>query len=73
MVEAMAVAWLLVGLFSVVAAAASMERTAAAMSQWAARMRDKRRDVKDFEVSFTWFIVASKRSGAGAAATVTSN
>lgn len=58
---------------SVVAVAASMERTAAAMSQWAARMSVRRSDVKDLDVFFTRLIVASNNSGAGAAATVTSN
>lgn len=55
------------------AVAASMERTAAAMSQCAARIRDSRSDVNDFDDSFTWLIVASNRSGDGATATVTSD
>lgn len=54
------------------ALAASMERTAAAMSQWAERIRERRRDVKDLDASFTCFIVASKSCGAGPPITVTS-
>lgn len=53
-----------------VSAAASMERTAADMSQRAERMRERRRDVKDLDASFTCLIVASNSSGAGHAATV---
>jgi len=71
MVEVIAV--VLVVKLSVVVVAASIERTAAAMSQWAARMKVRRSDVKDFDVLFTWLIVNSNSSGAGAAATVTSN
>ena len=52
------------------ALAASMERTAADMSQRAERMRERRRDVKDLDASFTCLIVASNSSGAGHAATV---
>lgn len=61
-----------VGLFmvAVVEEAASMERTAAAISQRAERMRERSRDVKAFEASFTKLIVASNSSTAGAAATV---
>lgn len=55
-----------------VAVAASMERTAAAMSHLAERMRERRRDVKDLDASFTCLIVASKSSGAGRGATVAS-
>lgn len=51
-------------------AAASIDRTAAEMSQWAERMRERSRDVKDLEASFTKLIVASNSSTAGAAATV---
>jgi hypothetical protein len=36
-------------------------------------MKVRRSDVKDFDVLFTWLIVNSNSSGAGAAATVTSN
>ncbi|GER25677.1 Axin-2 [Striga asiatica] len=50
--------------------AASMDRTAAAMSQRAERMRERRRDVKAFEASLTRLIVLSKRSIAGAGVTV---
>lgn len=71
MVEVIAV--VLVVKLSVVVVAASIERTAAAMSQWAARMNVRRSDVKDFDVLFTWLIDNSNSSGAGAAATVTSN
>lgn len=53
---------------SVEAVAASMERTAAVMSQCALCMRDRSRDVKDFEDSLTCIIVASKSSGVGTAA-----
>lgn len=56
--------------------AASIDRTAAAMSHRASRMRVRRTDVKDFDTSFTWLIVASNSSGAGAgaaASTITRN
>lgn len=53
---------------SVEAVAASMERTAAVMSQCALCMRDRSRDVKDFDASLTCTIVASKSSGVGTAA-----
>ena len=69
MVEVIAV--VLVVKLSVVVVAASIERTAAAMSQWAARMNVRRSDVKDFDVLFTWLIDNSNSSGA--AATVTGN
>lgn len=57
------------------AVAASMERTAAAMSQCAARMRDSSCNVNDLDDSFTWHIVTSNKSGDGdgVAATVNSN
>lgn len=54
-------------------AAAPMERTAAAMSQCAERMRDSSCNVNDLDDSFTWHIVTSNKSGDGAAATVDSN
>lgn len=53
---------------SVVAVAASMERTAAVMSQCALCMSERSRDVKDFDASLTCNIVASKSGGDGAAA-----
>lgn len=56
---------------AVAVVAASMERTAAAMSQWAERMWERRRDVKDLDASLTWLIVVSKSSEVGATATVT--
>lgn len=52
-----------------VAIAASIDRTAAAMSQLAERMSERRRDVKDLNVSFTWLKDVSNNSGAGATAT----
>lgn len=55
------------------AVAASIERTAADMSQRAARIRERRSDVNDFDDSLTWHIVASNSSGAGATATVISD
>ena len=58
-------------ILSVALVAASMERTAAAMSQWAERMWERRRDVKDLDASLTWLIVVSKSSEVGATATVT--
>lgn len=54
---------------SVEAVAASMDRTAAVMSQCALCMRDRSRDVKDLDASLTCTIVASKSSGVGTAAT----
>lgn len=36
-----------------VAVAASIDRTAAAMSQWAPRMRERSSDVNDFNASLT--------------------
>lgn len=53
---------------SVEAVAASMERTAAVMSQCALCMRESSRDVNDFDASLTCPIVASKSSGDGTAA-----
>jgi len=50
---------------SLEAVAASMERTAAVMSQCALCMRDSSRDVKDFDASLTCIIAASKSSGVG--------
>lgn len=55
---------------SVEAVAASMERTAADMSQCALCMRDRSRDVKDLDASLTCTMVASKSSGVGTAAIV---
>lgn len=62
-----------VGLFvvAVVEEAASIERTAAAISQRAERMRERSWDVKALEASFTKLIVDSNSSTAGAAATAT--
>lgn len=57
----------------VVPAAASMDLTAAAMSQWADFMSDSRRAVNDFDASLTMLIVASNISGAGDSATVIGN
>lgn len=51
-----------------VAVAASMERTAAVMSQCALCIRERSRDVKDFDASLTCNIAASKSSGDGVAA-----
>ena len=56
-----------------VAVADSMDLTAAAMSHRADRMRERRRDVNDFDASFTEFIVPSNSSGTGAAVTVASD
>ena len=53
---------------SVVAVAASIERTAAVISQWALCIRESSMDVKDFDTSFTCNIVDSNSSGDGAAA-----
>lgn len=53
---------------AVVAAAASMERTAAVISQCALCIRERSRDVKDFDASLTWTIAASNSSGDGVAA-----
>lgn len=53
---------------SVEAVAASMERTAAVMSQCALCIRDSSRDVKDFDASLTCTIAASNSSGVGTAA-----
>lgn len=38
------------------------------MSQWAERRSERRREVKDLEVSFTCFMHEMKSSGVGAAA-----
>lgn len=46
-------------------AAASIDLTAAAMSQWADFMSERRRAVNDFDASLTMLIVASNISGAG--------
>lgn len=61
---------MVVMLSGLLAQAASMERTAAAMSQCAARIRESSSDVKDFDASLTMLIVDSNSSGAGAAITV---
>ena len=53
----------------VTAVAASMDLTAAAMSQCAERMSESSNAVKDFDASFTTPIVPSNKSGAGNAAT----
>ena len=50
--------------------AASMERTAAAMSQWAERISERSRDVKDLNPSFTLLEVTSNSSGDGDNGTV---
>lgn len=58
------------GTLSLAAVAASIDRTAAAMSQWAERMSESSSDVKDLEASFACPIVISNSSGPGATATV---
>lgn len=48
--------------------AASMDLTAAAMSQWANRIKERSIAVNDFAASFTELIVDSNNSGGGAGA-----